>query len=242
MSRRQSGQAAVETALTLPLVVFMVLGSVQLFMVNQARILAQYSLSRAAHVGSLNNANCLAMRQAAVVILMPAINARFAREGGIGATFAREAWNHARNNRFTPGSDDGRTESIVWLDRVRPLKSDIDPVKEEDEWNAPDGPDRALELRMVFWAPLKIPFANWVFHRMALAHWGLRELHTADPLMPVKRDAKWVQTSNAPPAIRAELLARYDNRHFAFPVEVTYATKMMSPVRFSNSNDQNCPR
>ena len=27
-----------------------------------------------------------------------------------------------------------------------------------------------LELRMIYWAPLSIPFADWVFSRLALAH------------------------------------------------------------------------
>ena len=43
---RQSGQAMVEAALSLPLVVFLVLGTLQLFLMLQARVLAQY----AAHV------------------------------------------------------------------------------------------------------------------------------------------------------------------------------------------------
>jgi Flp pilus assembly protein TadG len=38
--KRDSGQAAVESAITLPLVIFMVLGSLQLFAVMQSRILA----------------------------------------------------------------------------------------------------------------------------------------------------------------------------------------------------------
>ena len=37
VSRAESGQAAVESALTLPLAVFLILGSLQLFLMLQAR-------------------------------------------------------------------------------------------------------------------------------------------------------------------------------------------------------------
>ena len=51
--RRESGQAAVETALTMPLLIFLVLGTTQLFRLLQARILAQVAAYRAVRAGSL---------------------------------------------------------------------------------------------------------------------------------------------------------------------------------------------
>jgi Flp pilus assembly protein TadG len=46
--RRDSGQSAVETALVLPLVTFMILGTLQLFMLLQAKLMAQYAVYQAA--------------------------------------------------------------------------------------------------------------------------------------------------------------------------------------------------
>src|SRR5699024_9728327 len=77
--RRASGQAAVETALVMPLAVFMVLGLLQLFMVLQARVLAQYAVGRAVRMGALNFGSCAAMQQTAIAIMFPAIDPAFAK-------------------------------------------------------------------------------------------------------------------------------------------------------------------
>ena len=74
VSRAQSGQAAIESALTLPLVVFLFLGMLQLFLLLQGRILAQYALARAARAGSLNHGSCRAMEQAAIAALLPSFH------------------------------------------------------------------------------------------------------------------------------------------------------------------------
>lgn len=239
--KRRRGQAAVETALTLPLVVFMVLGALQLFTVMQARILAQYAASRAVRSGAMNFGDCYSMYDAALLVLLPAIDASFARTANKGDRLAAEVIARL-GNRYLPGRDDGRDGPIVWMDRLQPDVGSIDPLTEEDVWNLPrpDGPERTFEVRMVFWAPLKIPFAGQVFARMAMAHWGIRALHTADPLMPVKRDANWVQLSAGPrDEIANELERRYDRKQYVFPIEVTYATHMQSPARFRRAD---CPR
>ncbi len=237
--RSEAGQAAVESALTLPLTVFLVLGTLQLFMLMQARVMAQYAVGRAAKMGAVNHANCNAMVKSALLVVMPAIDSSWARGAGKGARYAAAVSSHL-GNRYLGASDGNRTGPIVWIDRVRPPAGRLAPDDEEELWNLPEpqGPDRALELRMVFWAPLKIPFANWVFARLALASWGLDELHGVDPLMPTQRDANWVRESTSPGAIASELLARYQTQEYVFPVVVTYATHLMSPPRFTR---QNCP-
>lgn len=238
MRRGQTGQAAVETAITLPLVLFMILGTMQLFLVLQARILAQYAASRAVRHGAQNFGDCNSMYDAALLILTPAIDSSYARYANKGGRFATAVLDRMPTNRYVAARDDGRDGPIVWMDRLQPLVGNIDPALEDEEWDLP--PHRTFEVRMVFWAPLKIPFANWVFMRMALAHWGLRELHTADPLMAVKRDADWVALSVGPRAeIRAEVASRYDRKQYVLPIELSYTTRMMSPARF---RQQNCPR
>ena len=240
---RDQGQAAVESALTLPLTVFLVLGALQLFMLMQARIMAQYAASRAAHLGAVNNANCNAMVRSAIAVVTPAIDASWARPaapGVMGTRYGNEVKAHL-NNRYLGGQDGNRTGPIIWIFRVRPLAGSFQADTEEDDWNLPppEGTVRTLELRMVFWAPLKIPFANWVFARLALAAWGLDALHSVDPLMPAKKDANWVAESTGPTSkISNELYARYNAQEYVFPVMATYATHMMSPPRFVNQDCQ----
>jgi hypothetical protein len=235
--RPRRGQAAVETALTLPLLVFMILGAIQLFMLMQARILAQYAASRAVRAGAQNFGDCFTMYDAAHLVLLPAIDSGFAKDPARGRKYADEVRLRMQSNRYVPSEDDGRDGPVVWMDRLEPLVGSV-RADEEETWDLP--PHRFLDVRMVFWAPLKIPFANWVFVRIAMAHFGLRELHTADPLMPVKRDANWVRYSSGPRGeLAAELVRRFDLKQYVFPIQVTYATRMMSPVRFT---EQNCPR
>src|SRR5687768_11643443 len=71
MKRAQSGQAAVESALVLPLTVFMVLGTLQMFMMLHGRIMAEYAVFRATRAGSVNQADCRVMTHAAVASLLP---------------------------------------------------------------------------------------------------------------------------------------------------------------------------
>ncbi len=50
---RESGQALVEAALTLPLTVFLILGTLQLFLLLQARTLTEYAAFLAVRKGSV---------------------------------------------------------------------------------------------------------------------------------------------------------------------------------------------
>ena len=244
--KRARGQAAVETALTMPLLLFMVLGTIQLFLLLQGRILAQYAAGRATRMGAMNFAKCDPMMRSAIAILLPAIDASFARGGVSGAQYAVEVKKRSTTNRYSPADDAGRDGPVVWVDRVRPIAGTINKVTEEDTWNLapPDGPDRTLEVRMTFWFPLKIPFANWIFARLALAHWGVEEYRAVSPYLAATRDAKWTMdpTAVAPPAaISSELQTRYHSSppQYVFPIQATSAMRMMSPARFVG---QACPR
>ncbi|QRK08211.1 pilus assembly protein [Archangium violaceum] len=71
--RRESGQVAVETALIIPLFVFLILGVLQLGLMAQARVMAKYAAYRAARVGAMNHASVEAMEAAAVFHLLPVL-------------------------------------------------------------------------------------------------------------------------------------------------------------------------
>src|SRR5207244_3540701 len=124
---RTSGQAAVESAIVLPMVLFLILGTVQLFMVLQARVLAQYAVGRAVRMGALNFGSCAAMQRSAIAILMPAIAPGFAQKptGGARGTAYSAVVTSRLNNRYIAGRDDGRDGPIVWMWRVSPLAGNI---------------------------------------------------------------------------------------------------------------------
>jgi hypothetical protein len=70
---RESGQVAVETALIIPLFMFLILGILQLGMIAQTRVMAKYAVYRAARVGAMNHASLEAMEAAAVFHLLPVL-------------------------------------------------------------------------------------------------------------------------------------------------------------------------
>ena len=70
-STRESGQAAVESALVMPMMVFIVLGIIQLTMIQHARIMTEYAAFNAARAGIVWNGNNERMHDAAIMSLLP---------------------------------------------------------------------------------------------------------------------------------------------------------------------------
>ncbi|HYO56746.1 TadE family protein [Archangium sp.] len=71
--RRESGQAAVESALVLPLMVFLGLGLLQLTMMQHAKLMTEYAAYCAARSGIVWNGNNERMRDAALIALLPTL-------------------------------------------------------------------------------------------------------------------------------------------------------------------------
>jgi hypothetical protein len=72
-SKKQSGQAAVEFALVMPLMVFLVLGIIQLTMMQHAKLMTEYAAYCAARAGIVWNGNHERMHDAASMALLPTL-------------------------------------------------------------------------------------------------------------------------------------------------------------------------
>jgi hypothetical protein len=234
-SRRERGQAQVEAALSLPLLVFLVLGTMQFFMLLQARIFAQYAAYKAVHAGSLLHGDCTAMTHAALVAVMPTIT-----RTDSPATLAT-AFRLRRENQYKDGTPphDGQ---IVELVRESPDPRSIQaPELEDNQFDQPGAPRRELAVRMIYWYRLKIPFADWVMGRMFLAHYSLQSYTAANPLLPVERNAGWMGEVPASGASFGEVwpggsvsgnMLRWSGQgHYLFPIRVTATMRMMQPPR-----------
>jgi hypothetical protein len=238
---RQSGQAAVESALTLPLSVFLILGTIQMFLMMQARILTEYAAFHAARTGSVKHGDCEAMTHAAIATLLPTF-ARTDSPEALGRAFRVH-----RHGKYHPPQDMGYNGDIVWVARTSPTLADISTTEDEDfddpaRYQTADDVMR-LEARIVFWYPMRIPFANWVLSRMFLAHLGLQSYTEQNPLMPVYR-ANWQTGVNVFPLsyfIRDELSSRVGRKEYVFPLQATYVMRMMTPPQQRYFNTQNCP-
>jgi hypothetical protein len=238
--RHEAGQAAVETALTMPLTLFLILGTIQLFTMFQARLMAQYAVARATRMGSVSYGECQKMSQVAVAALLPT----FARTD-TPETFANEFERHKDGN-FNHSLDGAENKSpIFWLDRLRPTQQQIRD-DEEDIFDVPadqrqPGP-RILEVRMTFWYPLRIPFANWMIARMALAQMQISQFQGLDELSPVRGQVTYDGTGRPRGSDRAdEMERRIAARLYTVPIETTYAMRMMTPPRKRNFQSVRCP-
>lgn len=251
----ESGQAAVEAALILPLTVFLLLGTLQLFMLLQARIMTQYAAFRATRAGSVNHGDCARMTHSAIGALMPTI-VSFMGSGTSGTTAGEKfanAFKLRMDNRYAgsgtvgDGSPDrGYDGPIVWIYREAPSATAIAtlPKRQDTEFDQPIAPDQQpmrLEVRLVYWYALKIPFVDWVMSRMFLAQWGVRSYDAQNPLLLTQK-AKW-EASSSPPeaAIASEMASRVDQGQYVFPIEATYTMRMMTPAKELYWRTQNCP-
>ena len=234
MMRRDAGQAGVEASLTMPLVVFLILGTLQLFMIMQARILAQYAVYKAVRSGSLMHGDCEAMTHTAIAALLPSIT-RVDSPAFLGQAFLDR-----RNNRYKDG---GYTGQIVEIYRESPLPGSILPVA-ADEDNRFDQPNQLerLDVRMIYWYRMKIPFADWVMGRMFLAHYDLQAYNNANPLMVAEGRAGW---PDSPPLnfvnepwpggpLGPNMRTWSSAGHYLFPLRVTSSMRMMVPPRRAN--------
>lgn len=65
------GQVLVETAIVMPVMIFVVLGALQVMLLQHARVMAEYAAFSAARAGIVHNANWNVMRNAALVAALP---------------------------------------------------------------------------------------------------------------------------------------------------------------------------
>jgi hypothetical protein len=233
--------------LTLPLTVFLILGILQLFLMLQARIMAEYAAFRATRAGSVRHGSCEAMTDAAILGVLPTFHSFLARNGmGLSAgQRLGQAFGRRKGNAYTASMDGGHTGAIVWIIRDSPV---VFPGREDSDWDEPRTPDEIdatrLETRLVFWFPLKIPFANWVISRMMLAHWGYMTYTSQNPLMLTQR-ANWAQsptmTMSLETAIVNELLTRVASEQYVIPIHASASLRMMTPAQGQYFLTKNCP-
>ncbi len=69
--RTESGQALVETVVVMPVMVFLVLGALQIMMMEHGRIMTEYAAYNAARAGIVHNGDWNVMRNAALVGALP---------------------------------------------------------------------------------------------------------------------------------------------------------------------------
>ena len=167
MQRGEEGQALVEAALVLPSMVLLLLGTLQLTLLQQARLLADYAAFAAARAGVVMNGDPEKMREAASLALLPAFGpaaslaevagtlVRFKAEGvALGALGLKQIDLDVRSPV--------QADFAKYGQHLQGKELDFDDVRPEV------AAANLLSLRLRYLYELKVPFANKVIQGLWL--------------------------------------------------------------------------
>jgi hypothetical protein len=167
----------VESAIVLPLYVFLVLGMLQLGLMHQARLLTKYAAYKAVRAGSIHNGSVAAMEDAALAVLLPMASqsvyggAETIRPANGAANFGRK-WNDLAISGNNQMPDVGLKYAEVTI--CGPLRGDVPGGSGEVDFDDPSVASSAdwqrsertkLRVQVTFNYRMPIPFANMVIHR-----------------------------------------------------------------------------
>ncbi|MBI5543555.1 MAG: pilus assembly protein [Deltaproteobacteria bacterium] len=217
--QREGGQALVESALTFPMMLFTLLGILQLTLAYHARILAEYAVFKAARSGSVYRADCEKMKMAALAALAPSTSYTLANNPDM-KTLYKSTQDLVKTNQTGHGTP------IAWLDyELENLERDFDYQHESDS-------DEVMRIRvkLAYFFHYRIPFANWVMVRFWLAtqrgfHWA-----TYDPTMlNMKAESPPArQTVDADLLDQVEANMGHSPKVYSSPIVASWSMRMMS--------------
>ncbi|MBI5549339.1 MAG: pilus assembly protein [Deltaproteobacteria bacterium] len=253
--RGEQGQVVVEAALVFPSLLFLILGILQLTLMQQARLMVEYAAFSAARAGALENMDRRAMQQAAVVALLPTLpttpvqgagNRSPLRVDGPGRLLARHAELWKENEASTAFFG----KRVIEVEPLNPAEEDFGDREEIDFDFVGDGSPQArrptqLTVRLTYFYELRIPAVNavlWESWLAANAGIGLRGLDAWRPRIDgvdLPRDARFALEMNAlkhrcrfsaigqATHLRLALLAKTTGRYF-FPIVTTHTLRLQS--------------
>ena len=231
----QSGQAAVESAIILPLFVFLLLGILQLGLMHQARLVTKYAAYKAVRAGAINNAKKDKMEYAALGVLLPLVS-----EGRSGGEFIQtvnsasdftKKWNSpgVLANKMTDtglnyvevvtcGPTTGEANGSQELDFDDPQ------IAASDDWKANNR--TKLRIQVTFNYRMPIPFANWVFFKAAL-----------------NKEIPMLMRMGKPKVAVSNFAAKYDTAAsmgaYVLPIRAAYTMRMQSNLYISQLPSSN---
>ncbi|WP_407659997.1 pilus assembly protein [Hyalangium gracile] len=172
------------------MMVFLVLGIIQLGMMHQARLMNEYAAYRAARAGIVNHGDCDIMENAAFSAVLPTLGPP--PSGGSGrvdtlgkAMVLYKAYTTIPGNKMYTGA----ALPLLRLEVVNPRKSqlsslfstygshmdgreiDYDDVRNDEVIAA-----NLLSVRVTYFYNLRIPFANWMMHSFFMGRESLGDL------------------------------------------------------------------
>ncbi len=243
ISRSQSGQAAVETALTMPLFVFLILGLLQMSLLHQARYMTKYAAYKAVRTGSIHSAKNKAMTNAALGVLMPyvghpAADAFYKTSSGPDYALSYKA---AQLANLVPLTN---IVEVMVCDPTGSVTGDFDDPNSDmgvQPTAASPSTDAAwkqfnkgrLSIQVTFYFKLVIPFANMMIYQITS---GLEDSET---LRMMRMGQKTGLLPNPNRTIISKLAARSLAKNYFIPIRAGWSMRMMS--NYLTGNDFKLP-
>ncbi len=214
----------------MPFTLFMILGIIQLSLMQQARLLTQYAAFRAARAGALNQADCRKMTDAAV----EGILASYGRTDSSLETIATWTLNNPLHGSPKDNLTNVSGAAPKTLQKIVRITYEVDNIS-----TAPSGPYDPLDfddpgkglrlsVQILYNYEMRIPFADWMIHEMWTG--GNYFADSVDLLSPSKNVAPNVKLANQQRQddnTDALVLGRNNARYF-LPMPASSAMRMMS--------------
>lgn len=248
-SRRQSGQAVVETAIVMPLFTFILLGILQIMLMHQARLMTRYAAYKAARAGSIGSGNHKRMTNAALSVLIPLIS-----KGANGADHATgsvfhvssgtdvgTAYEQLRNNSNSDASGIPYVEVMICSPNKKLLQNAGDDLDFDGKDTITDqnweGFDKTrLAIQVTFNYRMVIPFANMLIWHMAYGSENM-DMYRAYRLGLEPR-----QLSQLANTEKGKYSVGHDQGVYIFPIRANWAMRMQSNLFPNAGGDYELPQ
>jgi Flp pilus assembly protein TadG len=229
--RGEQGQAAVETALTLPMMLFALLGILQLTLTYHARILTEYAAYKAVRAGSVYRADCKRMQQAALMALIPSMPAA---QGSPQQQFVRTALavttvRFNKSTKWTP---------LVFIDYQIENMHAGQPFDLQLEPGSRDV--LRLRVRLAYFFEYRIPFANWIMTKYWLAVNTGRRWAQYDPTMVMSRAKQPTPVAIHLDELTTHAQAAIARNYYTTPIVATWSMRMMSDTMPNERGNGRC--
>ena len=222
------GQAAVESALAIPMSLFVVLGLLQMGMLQQARLLADYTAYRGTRTASVQRLDCTRMKESEIAALVSMLG-RADEPGAWKRTFRKY-----KNNTEPRASNLPVLVNHWAVENVRmPFDKPLAPT---------DDPER-IRVHLRFYYQMNIPFANWIIAKYFLAINGIQPwARSVDPLMAT-RDVQFNGTAPSDREAQQDyaIVKSYFNKGiFVAPIYASWTMRMFSQGDFNGRASGDC--
>lgn len=248
--RSESGQVIVEQALIMPMMVFLILGIVQLTMLQHARIIADYAAFNAARAGAVYDGNVTQMERAAYLSVIPTMGR--SDDFSHWATLAlkatlQQALGDLLKKLSLPGLKDAQ---IISVEILNP-KPDVfqTPIAHHLNYKQIDFDDirskaakaNLLSVHVRYMYKMRVPFANWMLQTMWFAArlpGMLKMMHGISFVSPNRSIGKskniaMMALGGNLKEMRMVAVARQAGYYY-FPINTYYTMRMQSNLYKSN--------